>query len=220
MELTERKREFLAAVEELYRETGQPVHYEDVAKRLEVSKWTAYDMIRDLTRGGFLRAQYQRLPSVGRSRMIVVPVSMEQEWQQNLVGILEIMQELKDKNPKTSLEILSQKIGKQSKGIFCAYVIVMSLIVLRSAVGSVKVLELLAGGLCPQVVLATLGGMMLGHYLKTKSDDLKGTLDSYLPKYQQYISEVSDEEQKQLVVFLEQAARQLSTNSGIVFKGG
>lgn len=214
MELTERKREFLQAVEDLHRKTGEPVHYEDVGRRLDVSKWTAYDMVKDLVKAGFLKAEYQRLPSAGRSRMTVVPVSMGQEWQQNLKGILEIMQEIKDKNPKTSIEILSQKMGGQPKGIFCAYVIVMSLLVLRSVTSSKKILELLASGLCPQVILATLGGMIIGHFLKSKSDGLKKALISYLPKYQQYISEATDEERKQLVEFLAQAACQLKTSEG------
>jgi predicted transcriptional regulator len=214
MELTQRKREFLQAVESLYRKTGEAVHYEEVAAELNVSKWTAYDMIKDLVGVGLLKTQYQRLPSAGRSRMTVVPVSMGHEWQQTLRGILEIMQDLKDKNPKTSLEILSQKMGGQPKGIFCAYVIVMSLFALRSVVSSKKVLELLASGLCPQVVLATLGGMLIGHFLRSKSDEIIKAIGFYLPKYQQYISEATDEERKQLVDFLEQAVLQLRTNEG------
>lgn len=210
MELTQRKREFLEVIEQLYQKTGESVHYEDVAKELGVSKWTAYDMVRDLINAGFLTAQYQRPTSVGRSRMTVIPVSMCQDRQQSLADILEIMGELKDKNIKTSLDILSQRLGEQSKGIFCAYVIVMSLLALRSVLNNAKVLELLASGVCPQVVLATLGGVMLGHFLKGKIDEPKKKMGSHLVKYQQYISEVTIEEQKQLVEFMEQAVYQLS----------
>ena len=53
MELTQRKREFLEVIEQLYQKTGESVHYEDVAKELGVSKWTAYDMVQDLINAGF-----------------------------------------------------------------------------------------------------------------------------------------------------------------------
>lgn len=210
MELTERRREFLEAVEAIYRESGESVHYEEVAARLDVSKWTAYDMIRELTKAGYLKAEYQRLPSVGRSRMTVVPASMGHAWQRKLQELLANTGDLKDKNPKASLQILAEEMEGTSKGIFCAYVIVMSLIILRSVIGSAKILELLSSGLCPQVILATLGGIVLGHLLKGKGDALQKLLSPYLEKYQRYISEVTAEEQKQLISFMEQAILQLN----------
>ncbi|MEW5761656.1 MAG: hypothetical protein AB1776_00445 [Bacillota bacterium] len=58
MVLTVRRRQFLAAVIELYQETGLPVHYATVGEKLLVSKWTAYDMLRALEKAGYLEAEY------------------------------------------------------------------------------------------------------------------------------------------------------------------
>jgi Mn-dependent DtxR family transcriptional regulator len=208
MELTERKRDFLQAVERMYGETGRPVHYEEVAENLGVSKWTAYDVIKKLVQAGFLKIHYQRLSAPGRSRITVIPVAMGQQRQQTFRDILKIMQDIKQKKSKNILELLSKNIGEQPKGIFCAYVIVMSLLALRPVLSNKNFLELIAGEVCPQVILATLGGMMLGNLLKSKSEEFK-QIEGYLQNYQQYISEATEEERKQLVEFLKKAVCQL-----------
>jgi len=209
MEITERKQDFLRVVEEIYRETGQPVHYETVAQRLSVSKWTAYDALKDLINTGLLKVEYQRQSAPGRSRITVLPASTEPQWQQKLKDILGVMHELKQKTPKMSLEVLSKDLAGQTKGVFCAYVIAMALLVLRPVLKGQKVLEVIAGGVCPEVILATLGGMLVGSLLKSKSAEDKQTI-GYLEDYQRYISEVTEEERKQLVAFLKTAISAIS----------
>ena len=48
MKLTRRRYQFLEALARLVEEGGGPVHYGDVADSLDVSKWTAYDMMLSL----------------------------------------------------------------------------------------------------------------------------------------------------------------------------
>ncbi len=50
--LTERRKQFLQKLLDLYRRTNLPVHYESVAQALGVSKWTAYDMLKALEKLG------------------------------------------------------------------------------------------------------------------------------------------------------------------------
>ncbi|MGQ9513304.1 hypothetical protein [Thermodesulfitimonas sp.] len=59
MALTRRRRNFLAVVVRLYQESAQPVHYTRVAEALGVSRWTAYDLLRQLEKGGYLEALYE-----------------------------------------------------------------------------------------------------------------------------------------------------------------
>ena len=59
MALTRRRRDFLAVVVRLYQDSEQPVHYTRVAEALGVSRWTAYDLLRHLERGGYLEALYE-----------------------------------------------------------------------------------------------------------------------------------------------------------------
>ena len=52
MKLTRRRYQFLETLARLVEESGGPVHYGDVADSLDVSKWTAYDMMRELVDQG------------------------------------------------------------------------------------------------------------------------------------------------------------------------
>ena len=51
--LTARQRAFLDKLLELYRERKSPVHYSDVAERLGVNRFSAYDMLKVLEKKGF-----------------------------------------------------------------------------------------------------------------------------------------------------------------------
>ncbi|MDI3270102.1 MAG: hypothetical protein QJR00_05290 [Bacillota bacterium] len=76
MNLTERRKEFLRHLVELYRKTRLPVHYQSLAKTLGVSKWTAYDVLRELERLGYLMRHYTLTPgAVGRSHVAFIPSS-------------------------------------------------------------------------------------------------------------------------------------------------
>lgn len=74
--LTARQAEFLAAVYDLARHGGG-VHYSQVAARLGVSRWTAYDVLSCLAQKGFLRVEREQRPEpslAGRCRVLFRPV--------------------------------------------------------------------------------------------------------------------------------------------------
>jgi len=71
--LTSRQREFLHSLESLYEARRQAVSYEDVAREMKVSKWTAYDILHDLYQRGFLRLEHEVTPGKGRSRILYSP---------------------------------------------------------------------------------------------------------------------------------------------------
>lgn len=71
--LTSRQREFLNSLIDIYDTRGQAVSYEDVASRMRVSKWTAYDILHDLYQRGFLRLEHAVTPGKGRSRILYSP---------------------------------------------------------------------------------------------------------------------------------------------------
>lgn len=75
--LTARQAEFLEVVHDLSRH-GEGVHYSEVAARLGVSRWTAYDILSSLAQKGFLRVEREQRPEpslVGRCRVLFRPVS-------------------------------------------------------------------------------------------------------------------------------------------------
>ena len=72
MKLTHRQRDFLEQIQKLQAENeGDPVHYTELAKRLDISNSTAYHMMRVLEEKGCVIAQYQ-LPKIRIGRSSVV----------------------------------------------------------------------------------------------------------------------------------------------------
>ncbi|MGC9125677.1 MAG: hypothetical protein ACP5GW_06115 [Caldisericaceae bacterium] len=71
--LTRRQKEFLEALVGIYEKDRKPVSYKDVAYAMGVSKWTAYDIIQELNRKGFLKLEYKLNPGPGRSEVLFVP---------------------------------------------------------------------------------------------------------------------------------------------------
>lgn len=58
MGITERRIEFIRALDELSKEYSGAVHYSLVAERLGVSKWTAYDLLTALRDEGYVETVY------------------------------------------------------------------------------------------------------------------------------------------------------------------
>ncbi|WP_252393427.1 Lrp/AsnC family transcriptional regulator [Hydrogenibacillus sp. N12] len=74
MLLTECRKEFLRHLIELYHKTQLPVHDETLAKAIGVSKWTAYDMVKELEKLGYLIRDYVLTPgTAGRSQVVFIP---------------------------------------------------------------------------------------------------------------------------------------------------
>lgn len=75
-ELTPRQIEFLTRFVTEYRETGQPIHYPELAADLNLGKVTVYEKLRGLEEAGYARAEYH-LPEgdrgPGRSTVHFLP---------------------------------------------------------------------------------------------------------------------------------------------------
>jgi len=71
--ITHRQREFLEVLSNLYKETNEPVSYKDVAAKLNVTKWTAYDILQTLAKKGLLGVKYNLTPGPGRSEIKFIP---------------------------------------------------------------------------------------------------------------------------------------------------
>ena len=59
MELTRRQTTFVERLVDLYHEAQGPIHYSTLARRLGVSRFTAYDMLRLLEEKGLVTSAYQ-----------------------------------------------------------------------------------------------------------------------------------------------------------------
>ena len=76
MELTRRQTAFVERLVDLYHEAHGPIHYSTLARRLGVSRFTAYDMLRLLEEKGLVTSAYQLTAGKsgpGRSEVLYEP---------------------------------------------------------------------------------------------------------------------------------------------------
>ncbi|MGB9857767.1 MAG: winged helix-turn-helix domain-containing protein [Dictyoglomaceae bacterium] len=74
MAITERRRQFLDTLRELYKEKKRPIHYYEIAKRVNVSPATAYDILQLLYKEGYVETVYEEaLRKRGRKKVFFKP---------------------------------------------------------------------------------------------------------------------------------------------------
>ena len=90
MKVTARQKEILLRFYGLYAEARKkPIHYSVVAKKLGISKWTAYDMMKVLEEKGLVKAVYEikeERKDRGRSSVLFSPTSKAVEFVKQKIG--------------------------------------------------------------------------------------------------------------------------------------
>lgn len=142
LSLTKRQQEFLACIFEQYLKHRNPVHYTTVAKRLGVSKWTAYDMLKRLGQAGYLSSHYgvKEKGNPGRSQLFYTPTSklkqlMEEDagkqedwlaWRQLLVNSVKKLQSATGGSGHDQIEELLTLLPEAKGSImYCACLIAL-----------------------------------------------------------------------------------------------
>jgi predicted ArsR family transcriptional regulator len=74
--ITRRQHQFLSQFLDMYQEIDKPIHYVAFAKRLDIGKVTAYEMLRLLEKRGLVEVEYHLPPGdrgPGRSTVLFQP---------------------------------------------------------------------------------------------------------------------------------------------------
>lgn len=146
MKLTRRQEEFVLNLLDLYRELQEPVHYSELAKRVGVSRFTAYDMLRLLEEKGLVEASYhlaEDKSGPGRAEVVYKPTArarlkmMElagkvgvENWEQAKKRVLERLQRGEIRERELAAEMLARVPPDEPEVIrYC--VEVMTVIALR-----------------------------------------------------------------------------------------
>ncbi|MDI3534771.1 MAG: hypothetical protein PWQ82_1136 [Thermosediminibacterales bacterium] len=221
MSLTNRRKDFLKVILDEYQRTKTPVHYVTVAERLGISKWTAYDVMKQLEEKGFLEAEYQvsdeRTP--GRSVILFVPTKKSKQVfknEENHIQIKqwpEVRQNLLNRyyayKKYKSKEIIENTLKEMAfielPFLFSAYTVALFTLHLLSF--EIKnfnyIREVVSVAPTPETGLIFFTGAVLGVLLKTSSGD-NTHLKDFINRFQHYLKEISYHEKKILADFLKE----------------
>lgn len=223
MALTPRQKAFLEALRDLYEKKQKPVHYSTIAERLEVNRFSAYDMLRMLESKGFAASEYilaagKRGP--GRTMIVFRPTlkalqlapqlaKEKEEWLQVRDRMLQRLREGTDYR-ELMREVLARIPQRKSPLIYCMEMVtalLLNLNAIKEKVSEVNPFKtLLALGPSGELGLGTLAGLSLGSSLAGKVDPpIAEKLLSYMKEYQAHLSELSEEGRKNLSDFLQEA---------------
>ena len=229
MGITERSKDFLRELRRLYKSKQEPVHYEEIARSLGVSKWTAYDMLKKLVSNGLARSEYVvngEARAAGRSLVVFVPrdekiVSRQSSlaaesgegWTEFKTRLSALLKEFDSSGNWSMLKPLVDQLSRIEKPFtYCSYTVVLLLACAR-LIGT-EGLRAISGIIStvgePGIALTLLAGGVLGVLLaQTKRYvDASALITSCIEKYQQYVNRISDEDRRLLLDFVKEMVSQ------------
>lgn len=231
MTLTARQHDVLTKLLDLYHESQQPIHYTQVAERLGVNRYSAYDMLKLLERKEFVRSEYLRTGekgTPGRSSIVFVPTAKaraalrllggrsalnpdESDWE---AAKQQILDRLRTGDPDNQLvtELLERTLPAESEAalLYCTEVIgalVAQLQRMRATVALggrlTRLRSLIPAG---ELGLGTLAGLGLGSLLSNRPEIV--TLERWqtsIRQYQAMLTDLGEEHVAALSDFLQEA---------------
>lgn len=230
MKLSDRQRDFLSRLLDLYREAKAPVHYADVAQALDVRPVTAYEMLRLLESKGLVCAETVRPEGHrGRSMVVFSPTEKaasviaeltgdtlsEQEWEKAKANILKALERVENVDHQALLdEFLLRIPGHKSPLLFAADMItaiLLALYSLRDAAAARGVFSSLRRfGPPGRAILYSLAGLSLALSLVEKANrNTTSLLLSYSHQFRQHLDNLTQGEQARLSDFVYEVLRAL-----------
>lgn len=205
MKLTKRRQQFLDTIVRLFKERGEPIHYEDIAIAMGVSKWTAYDAVRALEKQDLVSIEYvvnQDVPQVGRSRIGVTPkgvvpctVVQGNADKEDFHSLIErAMHDVKN----LSMKDLVRKVkSSQSNSLVCVYVACLLLHMLREHLGvrALSFVSVLGHATDGDSGLVMAVGIVIGIILGCGVDkEYSHQLNDWTKQFQERIARISEDE--------------------------
>ena len=207
MRITKRQKEFLQSLIDLYQQKDTPIHYSEVAQKMGVSKWTAYDMLQLLHREGLLEVEYlipesnnHRWEKLGRSTITFFPTkkgySVSNLPQRNLPTKAaelnklkkEIIQKFVEIKGKYNLkDLFKEALKTKSPLIFCACVLLILILLIKKITEGIAEIQLLS-----QVIPADATNTYIELALTVFVGMCFGVLTKYIYKIPKYITGPND----------------------------
>ncbi|MDI6870947.1 MAG: hypothetical protein QME79_06250 [Bacillota bacterium] len=234
--LTDRGRQFLDRVKKCYAETQKPIHYTTIAEALGVSRWTAYDMLKNLEKEGYLRAEYSTSltegKSAGRSQVVFVPTDKplegedegrrqrSEEWFRLKTRVMQFFRGTENLSPGELVERILTVPDIENPLAFCTYA---SGLVVTIAVSRVKgriawLRRLLNRFARPEFGLAGFTGTALGLLLSAppQSAQMEEAILDFVEKFHFKLTVIPPEQVYLLLDFVKDA---LESGSALPARG-
>lgn len=223
MAMSKRRVQFLNQLVELYQKKGIPIHYEALAKAVGVSKWTAYDMLKEIEKSGYVTRSYEvNAKETGRSQVVFTPTdkatdlftqqrsnALENEkWEESAQSIRKLIHDLKHVNIQDLLQKMLDEIPNRRSNLeFCGYILGILMVYLKKVGGKTEsVIQLLISKASSHhASLLMFVGTVLGTVILTMSDEISREITDLVGEYVEMIGNLSSGEQKLLSDFIKEA---------------
>ena len=228
--LTRRQNQFLSQFLDLYQENDKPIHYAALAKHLDIGKVTAYEMLRLLEKRGLVKSEFH-LPSgdrgPGRSIVLFRPTQNavqlinqlsggtadSEAWELAKVRILLQLHEGKVEGYESLLNDLLARISeRRSPLIFMTEMITAAILTVaaiqKEAEDKGLIDRLRRIGLPGEIGLSALGGISIALSMAENANlSLSTFLLEHSDKYQEMLTQLSEEKQNQLSDFAREVTK-------------
>ncbi|MFZ3173175.1 MAG: Lrp/AsnC family transcriptional regulator [Carboxydocellales bacterium] len=224
MNLTERRKQFLQQIMRLYEKSGLPVHYVTLANLLGVSKWTAYDMLKELEKSGLLKRDYMVNPNeLGRSVIVFSPTTKADELfgqirevtfdADQLKGVKKkvlkmVFQLQSTKNLQQSLEFILNEIPKVNvRTEFCIYILAILILYLQ-VLGKVQkdmVKNIIEVADRHDIKITVFVGMVVGTAIQSVAQELDPRISNLMGSFLKHLDQLNLNEMQILIEFLQEA---------------
>jgi len=228
LKLSSRQQDFLSRLLDLYREARAPVRYADVARALDVSPVTAYEMLRLLEEKRLVRSETVR-PQGHRGRSVVVfsPTEKalallaeltvdaldEREWEESKANILQALENGKGTDYQGLLNELLLRIPERKSPLLFAADMVTAIILvfyeLRDTAAARRIFPRLRWlGPPGWAVLYSLAGFSLALSLVEKANRrATSLLLSYSKQFREHLDNLTGGEKVRLSDFVYEVLR-------------
>ncbi|OBR67644.1 DNA-binding protein [Paenibacillus oryzae] len=224
MAMSKRRLQFLNQLVGMYKKQHVPVHYEALAKEVGVSKWTAYDMLKEIEKSGYVTRSYEVNPNeTGRSQVVFAPTEKAAElleqprsndgdpekWEESLQSLRDLLHnKWKHTNVQDLIKTLMDEMPQKRSNLeFCGSILGILIIYLKKIGGKAEeiIKRLIKKTAVPGTSLLMFVGTVLGTVIQTMSDEISGEIAELASSYVKLIGDLSQNEQQLLSDFVHEA---------------
>lgn len=228
--ITRRQHQFLSQFLDMYQEFDKPIHYVALAKRLDIGKITAYEMLRLLEKRGLVKSEFY-LPSgdrgPGRATVLFRPTQKtiqlinqlsggtadSETWELAKVRILLQLHEGKVEGHESLLnDLLARTSERRSPLIFMTEMITAAILTVaaiqKEAEDKGLIDRLRRIGLPGEIGLSALAGISIALSVAENANlSISTFLLEHSDKYQEMLTQLSEEKRNQLGDFAREVTK-------------